>query len=174
MIPLEVAPPENTPWWAWVAVALITALLNYLLNRPLRRKVDEVADDAKASRKQTENEHADAEYPNLREELTAARTSVESLAALVTEVKGHVSGLRLDHTAMRRDVTGIREEMTGIRDDARDDRKALASQRLALEDHIADMPQRTKQAITDGLREGAEAIAGAVADHERRLHPDSK
>ncbi|WP_454728842.1 hypothetical protein [Cellulosimicrobium protaetiae] len=44
------------------------------------RKLNRIGADAKASRQQTENEHAEAEYPNLRDELTATRGEVKGMA----------------------------------------------------------------------------------------------
>lgn len=46
-------------------------------------KLDAIGRDARASRVQTENEHEDTEYPNLRDEVTAIRTAVSGLAGTV-------------------------------------------------------------------------------------------
>lgn len=43
------------------------------------RKLNRIRDDTQETRKQTENEHKDEPYPNMRDELTAVRTSVERM-----------------------------------------------------------------------------------------------
>lgn len=55
-----------------IVVTIITARSN--------ERIKKIELDAAATREQTQNEHATAEYPNLRDELTATRESVEALA----------------------------------------------------------------------------------------------
>lgn len=57
-------------------VAIIVAIITGRNNERLKR----IEIDSAATREQTENEHADAEYSNLREELTATRMALKSLA----------------------------------------------------------------------------------------------
>ena len=50
------------------------------------RKLGSIASDAKVAREQTANEHDDAEYPNMRDELTSTRRAVEELATKLEKV----------------------------------------------------------------------------------------
>lgn len=55
-----------------IVVTIITARSN--------ERIKKIELDAAATREQTQNEHATAEYPNLRDELTATRKALQSLA----------------------------------------------------------------------------------------------
>jgi uncharacterized protein (DUF3084 family) len=56
---------------------------------------------------QTENEHEDAEYPNLREELTSARKTTEDIFEAIGE-------MRSDNAAARRELEGCREDIRSV------------------------------------------------------------
>lgn len=117
MPPLELPPDIDPaqPWWlnliyllAWVLVTSGATLGGvWIVNRPLRRKLDAVDN-------QTANAHADAEYPNLREEITAMRTSQD---AKLTELKK-----AQEETA--RDIGGLRAETRHLAEADREDRAA--------------------------------------------------
>lgn len=146
--------PPDTPWWAWLVavlgVAAISALSTWLVNRPTRDTLKQVARDAAASAEQTVNQHQDAEYPNLREELTAVRTSIE--------------GVRDDIGGLHSETRDLRADVTGIRTDARRDRRQLAAQTKALDDHIADMDRLVREAE-------AQHILGCPARREKAGPP---
>ncbi|MFD6093967.1 hypothetical protein ACFWGN_17775 [Oerskovia sp. NPDC060338] len=58
-------------------------------------KLDRIGRDAREAREQTANEHADAEYPNLRDELTAMRGDLSAgLDRLEAGQKRHDSEIR--------------------------------------------------------------------------------
>ena len=85
--------------------------------------------NVKAVKAQTENEHANAEFPNLRDELSA----------VLAEVRG-----------LRQDVGGIRAEIRTERDERRDVSKRLDA-------HLDEVPALTADAITKG--EAAHVVA---------------
>lgn len=84
------------PWWVWPVQILawilaISALagVTWLMQRPLKRELAETKAAAQASAEQTTNSHAEAEYPNLRVELTEMRVSQsEALGQIRTELGG--------------------------------------------------------------------------------------
>lgn len=101
--------PEN---WKSLAEALATVIAAVIVAvgsaiaivASQRAKLRQIASDARAAADQTTNSHEEAEYPNLREELTATRS-------LVAEV--------------RQDIGGLRAEIRQLHTDQSDDRKAL-------------------------------------------------
>ena len=59
-----------------------------------KRKISNIASDARVTREQTENEHIEAEYPNLREEITAVRKSAERIERHLQDVDRDTKGTR--------------------------------------------------------------------------------
>lgn len=94
-----------------VTVALTGALI--WLGRALKGRLQRVLD-------QTENSHEKADYPNLRDELTATRTAAEQAVEAVADLAKIV----------REDRAASREETEGVRQDVR-----LLAQRVDL--HLA-------------------------------------
>jgi methyl-accepting chemotaxis protein len=143
-VPTLPTPPAETSAWIWLLavvgpptitgiVAILVALITRRDTKAALAKTDKtltrVAEDAAASRSQTENEHLDAEFPNLREELTAFRTDTSAALASIREDVG----------GMHSEVRDVRKDLTGIRTDARRDRRKLSEQEQALDEHIADV-----------------------------------
>lgn len=101
--------PEN---WGTLAEAvgtlasafIIAAATAITILRGQRAQLAKIANDARAAADQTTNSHEGGEYPNLREELTATREGIRSLA---------------------RDVGGLRADIRQLHDDQSEDRKAL-------------------------------------------------
>ncbi len=151
------AAPDGIPWLAWAVVVVLLAVVGsapatiaaLIARRDTKTELarahqtlNEVAADAKVSRRQTENEHVGAEFPILRDELTAVRTGLDSLTATTEGIRDDLGGLHSETRDLRKDVSGIRT-------DARRDRRKLAEQEQALDDHLADVPR----IIADVLRE---------------------
>ncbi len=95
------------PWWvwplqilAWIAAIGVLTVVTWLMQRPIKRELRDTKAAAEATKSQTVNSHEGAEYPNLREELTAMRTSQDKT------------------------LSQIRSELGGIREDAARDRQA--------------------------------------------------
>ena len=131
--------PPDTPWWAWLAavlgVAVISASSTWLVNRPTAATLKKVAKDTAATAEQTVNQHSGAEYPNLRDELTAVRGEIGSIRTTMESVRSDIGGLHSETRDLRKDVTGIRT-------DARQDRRNLA-------EHLADVPRVVEEAMAN-------------------------
>lgn len=103
--------------WLIVGLApILSAIAVAWIQRPMRRQIRQVADDAAASRRQTENEHADAEYPNLRDEITAIRSAQDRLSE-------NVGGLHSEVRDARRQIGQVQLDVEGIRTDVRRERR---------------------------------------------------
>jgi hypothetical protein len=98
----DVDPAE--PWWMvtikYAAWALVVIAVVWLVNRPMRQQL-------KANSVQLTNSHEKAEYPNLREELTAVRVSQDQMRATQDQ-----------------SLASIQSQLGGIRSDAAKDREA--------------------------------------------------
>lgn len=129
------------------------------------RKLNRIGADAREARDQTANEHADAEYPNLRDELTETRDVAARAAAEAKAAKGATHGLTRQ---VARLASWLEDLSTGSEstDDAIDRAKTAAARALAraveerdekldelrqeipkviraeLEQHVADCPLR--------------------------------
>ena len=154
-------PPAGTSPLIWllavVLVAFITGALAmgaaWIANRPVRRQLGEVArnarvaaEDARVARTHTENEHKDAEYPNLRDELTAARQAaeraVELAEALAEGQKRHdaeIGGVRSDIRRDRDDTARVADRLDGLAAETRREYRAHA---LRLDEHLEDARER--------------------------------
>lgn len=149
----------DAPWWANIVVllvvlAVVPALTTWATQRGTRRRVTETQESVGRVLDQVANTHT----TNLRDDLD------EKIAGVVASQE-----------AMRKDIGGLHSEMrdarrdiAGIRTDGRQDRRALAEQRDALAEHLADVPRLV-----------AEAVRRAEADHvhtcplrQRLLTPD--
>lgn len=115
-----------------IAVTVITARSN--------ERIKKIELDAAATREQTQNEHATAEYPNMRDELTATRMALKALSESqerqMDTLKGYVrdvdESLRaVRHSADRQaDLVDSRfQEIPGLID-------------VSISSHIADCPLR--------------------------------
>lgn len=152
----------------WVQIVIVVglvlvAVINKRDSRATRRDLALVADDARVTREQSENEHANAPYPNMRDELTSVRETVEGIAQIVT---GHdrrmerierqtrdlrdtddatdetLDRQRLDHArALARAVAEREDAMRDL--EARFERRVPELITAAIEGHVADCPLRT-------------------------------
>ncbi|KRD36798.1 hypothetical protein ASE27_10100 [Oerskovia sp. Root918] len=137
-------PPAGTPWWAWLLAVVLLALIasgtTVLAQRPMQRKLDAVAVDAREAREQTANEHADAEYPNLRDELTAVHETLRDVAAgqgrLEEGQKRHdseIGGIRHTQRQQTDALARLDERMEGRDAEQRREHAVLAKR---LDDHL--------------------------------------
>ena len=116
------------------------------------RKLNGIRDDSAVARAQTENDHANADYPNLRDELTATRGLIHGLGrqlgGLEQWVKDLASGSeRIDDTITRKALVAARELAASVEE--RDERikevlrkdvpEIVARQ---IDRHVADCPLR--------------------------------
>lgn len=108
-----------------IIVQLITTLGVVLVAVLGNNKLNRIGKDTKATLKQTENDHQNSEYPNLRDELTAFRKETsETLEQVQADIRGtrkDVTGLRVDDGLIRKDVSLAvqqrREEIQDLRDE---------------------------------------------------------
>ncbi|MFD6094585.1 hypothetical protein ACFWGN_20935 [Oerskovia sp. NPDC060338] len=100
-------------------------------------KLDRIGRDARVSREQTANEHADAEYPNLRDELTAMRGEVSAgLGRLEAGQKRHdseIGGIRHAQRQQTDALARLDERMEGRDAEQRREHAVLAKR---LDDHL--------------------------------------
>lgn len=152
----------DAPWWANLLLILVVLALVPLtttwLNRKTRRTLERVAADARTSAEQTANNHAGAEHPNLRDELTAvlsvardAAQAAQSAAAAATRVESFVRDVdtsvrALGHSVDRRLAITDQNLVDAVEDrDAaiarlRDDIPALIAD--SIHQHVAACPLR--------------------------------
>jgi septation ring formation regulator EzrA len=128
-----------------LGMAAVAALA--VLGKWLKSKLDGMLADDKLDRllAQTENEHDETEYPNLRDELTAVRQIAERLEKAHEETRRDLGGLR-------EDVRHARAETEGLREDHRDTRRWLGVEAVerrklteALEVHMVEARQRDER-----------------------------
>ena len=121
-------PPDDVPWLAWAIVVVILALIAQIpvmvQLRKARKGLEVVASDIAATKEQTVNEHAGAEYPNLRDELTAIRTDT---AEALNGIRSDIGGVHSEVRDVRDGLGHVRDDITGIRSDARQDRRRIAA-----------------------------------------------
>lgn len=117
------------------------------------RKLNGIRDDSAVARAQTENDHANADYPNLRDELTATRGLIHGLGRQLGGLEQWVKDLatgseRIDDTITRKALVAARELAASVED--RDERiKELLRKDIPeivarqIDRHVADCPLRT-------------------------------
>lgn len=119
------------------------------------RKLNGIRDDTTVAREQIENDHANAEFPNLRDELTATR---EDVRAMRNEIRGlHAEDATLDDTMTRQEIRTQRQidRATALSDQQIDRlreevpvmirREVPAFIAIALSHHVGDCPLRNPQ-----------------------------
>lgn len=89
-----------------VATGGIALTLIYA-GRMIWRKLDRLL-------KQTENNHQEAEYPNLREEITASRKTNEETHKAIEEIASVVREMREDGRSTRRELEGSRDDIRNV------------------------------------------------------------
>jgi chromosome segregation ATPase len=97
-------------------------------------------DIADRTLEQVQNTHPQ----NLRDDLDEKFASIE---AKVDSLAGDVAGVRDDLGGMHSETRDLRKDVTGIRTDARRDRRKLADQEQALDEHLADVPRILDEAF---------------------------
>lgn len=119
------------------------------------RKLNGIRDDSAVARAQTENDHANADYPNLRDELTATRGLIHGLGRQLGGLEQWVKDLatgseRIDDTITRKALQATRDLAASVED--RDERiKELLRKDVPeivarqIQKHIADCPLRNPQ-----------------------------
>jgi len=121
------------------------------------RKLNRIGADAKASREQTENEHAEAEFPNLRDELTATRDVAKQALDESRAAKGATHGLTRQ---VARLISWLEDLTTGSAstDDAIERAKAAGARALARaveerDEKIAELRQEIPRVIRAELEQ---------------------
>ncbi|MFD2792593.1 hypothetical protein ACFS27_03430 [Promicromonospora vindobonensis] len=117
--------PDLSSYDSWPAVA---ALALVLLGFQVPSLVSTIRThrDTKAIRTHTENEHADADYPNLRDELTATRVAAEAAASAAqdavtiakttdTRLTDHITQADAWQTSVEDDLTRLRRPLLAWR-----------------------------------------------------------
>lgn len=141
--------------WVQVVTAaglVIVAIINKRDSRATRSEVRAVAADVKVTRDHTENSHGEAKYPNLRDELTSVRETVEGMAQVQRGQDRRLDRIERQTADLRRadeatDDTLDRHEL----DHARALARAIADRDRALTDLEARFEQRVPELITAAL-----------------------
>lgn len=152
--------------WVQIVTALglvVVAVINKRDSRATRRELSAVATDVRVTRDHTENEHLDAPYPNMRDEITSVRETVEGMAQVqrgqdrrMERIERQTADLRdagdaTDDTLDRYQSRHARALADAVADRKRDmaDLEARFERRVpelitaALEGHVAACPLRT-------------------------------
>jgi len=149
------SPPDGTPWWAWALTVLVLAVvptaMTWLMQRGTRRQV--TATQAQVAqtnasvgviREQVQNTHT----TNLRDELDGLVTQFGRVESAISDLTDGQAAMRDDIGGVHSEIRDVRRDVVGIRTDARRDRRALADQRTALDEHLAEVPGLVEQAVT--------------------------
>lgn len=123
-----------------VVIQLITtlgALVAVILGKV---KLDKIGRDAREAREQTANEHADAEYPNLRDELTAVHGTLRDVVGGVERLEdgqkrhdSEIGGIRHTQRQQTDALARLDERMEGRDAEQRREHAVLAKR---LDDHL--------------------------------------
>lgn len=129
-------PPDTGVIWLdlalWVAVVVVLTfcflimIFHRLAFKPLKEMVKSIKEDAAVTREQTENAHAGAPNPNLRDDIDAKHNQThKELANLAVMMS------RMEHAQARTD-----KELSRINDTLLDDREATREVGKKLDAHI--------------------------------------
>lgn len=97
----KIMEPEGVRELVTAIVSALVLLGLLLLWRAIKPRLDRVLG-------QTENSHQNTEYPNLRDEVTAIRQTVDSVAAMQGQM---VATVQADRTASRQETEGVRTDV---------------------------------------------------------------
>lgn len=95
-----------------IAVQLITTAGLIVVALLGNRKLNRIGSDAKEAREQTANSHQDAEFPNLREELTAVHNDVREVAEIVRGHDRHFERIDRNLDDLHRDDSQIEDSIS--------------------------------------------------------------
>lgn len=99
-----------------IIVQLITTVGLIVVAFIGNKKLNKIRDDTTETRKQTENEHKDEPYPNMRDELTAVRTSVERMdSRLESYIRDVDHDARSTRHSLERHIKASEREHADIR-----------------------------------------------------------
>lgn len=115
-----------------IAVTVITARSN--------ERIKKIELDAAATREQTQNEHATAEYPNMRDELTATRMALKALSESQERQMDTLKGYVRDVDESLRAVRHSADRQAAMVDSRFQEIPGLID--VSISSHIADCPLR--------------------------------
>jgi hypothetical protein len=113
--------PDPSTINSWPAFAAFAVALIFLLALQIPNLVSTIRTrrDARVIREQTENSHANAEHPNLRDELTATREASEAAteAAKAAAEAAERVALALDQHVVQADAwqTSVEDDLSRLR-----------------------------------------------------------
>lgn len=130
-----------------VLVALIGFAGQIRVNKATAHKLNSIKGDVFATRLQAENEHAESDYPNLRDEITSIRLTVEQLADRVAADAETMA------RADERGTTFIQEVDTDVRSLRKSLDRHIVTANRQLDEIRASIPIQ----VSDGIREHVNA-----------------
>ncbi len=144
--------PEGVSWVVWLVAIIATPLLGaaasiavaLITRRDTKRELGdqraelvEIKQHASRSLDQLENTHT----TNLRDDLDKLTEILrDGMAAIRTDVGG-----------LHSETRDLRQDVAGIRADGRHDRRKLAQQEKALDDHLSEVPQLVEQVLASHI-----------------------
>jgi chromosome segregation ATPase len=158
----EVAPaPPNHDWLIGSAV---TAVLSFL-------GIVWVKHDTRVTREQTENSHADSEYPNMRDHMDAIHEDVKKAEIAAREAQHEATAAKEKAGEVEENQHRHDAEIRGIRKDIGNDREATRKVGERVDGHIEET-RREYVALTRKLdirheqaKEQNAELRGIVSDH---------
>lgn len=111
---------------ALIFIYLAPHAITYVQGRRTKKLAAKAATDAGQTREQTENGHADAEYPNLREQLDAMHTDIRQAATRADEAAKVATNTQ---TALTDHVASDEAWKTSVEEDIARRRRPLLSWR---------------------------------------------
>ena len=103
----------GAPWHVNVGLIAFLALITAIGPIISAKMNSGIKADLKTVKAQTENEHQGAEFPNLRDELTATREVAESVNRNLAELKRDVGGIREEMRHERKERLALGERIDG-------------------------------------------------------------
>lgn len=109
--------PEEAPWWGTLLIVTVLSVAWVVHSRRAGRQISEI-------REQTVNNHQNAPFPNLRDQMDAQDRRLEDMHSTIEAVRDHVIAGRTDDQSLRADVSDLRRDITATN--------------RRLDDHISD------------------------------------
>jgi len=149
----------DAPWQvnALLVVLVLVAVpvLGWLLNRPLNRKVERVAADARTAAEQTANTHS----LNLRDDLDEKDARTTRAISVLSDA---LQAIREDVGGLHSEIRDARQDIAGVRTDARADRRAVTQVRADLNGFVRGREHALDE-LRDALDELRDSIPAVVA-----------